>query len=344
MAKPIEPTPVLTGEDAKEFLKLTKQEEETVNASKARFLQVIGSICYKPIFAGGATTTSPIFRILSEFRGTLILDEADFRFSEATADIIKILNSGFAKGIPVLRSEGKTFDVKAFNVFGPKIIATRNKYQDRALESRFLVEEMDKGTLREDIPLNLPDCFNKETEELRNKLLYWRLINHGVRHLKPELRDETLEPRLNQIIIPLLSIIEDEKTREELKSSVKDYNRQIISDRGMELEGQVMEAILKLKLNYILPEITVKSITDIFNVEAGNLKEEITYRKIGWIIRERLKLKTERTRSGYILSHGNEERIEFLEKKYGIKEELLKENKGVNDVKVEDDIPVVEEK
>jgi len=39
MAKPIEPTPVLTGEDAKEFLKLTKQEEETVNVNKARFLQ-----------------------------------------------------------------------------------------------------------------------------------------------------------------------------------------------------------------------------------------------------------------------------------------------------------------
>ena len=32
-------------------------------SGKTRFLQVIGGICYKPIFAGGATTVSPIFRV-----------------------------------------------------------------------------------------------------------------------------------------------------------------------------------------------------------------------------------------------------------------------------------------
>lgn len=74
-------------------------------SGKSRMLQVIGSICYLPIFANGATTVSPIFRILHEFRGTLILDEADFKLSDTTAEIIKILNSGFMKNSPVLRSE-----------------------------------------------------------------------------------------------------------------------------------------------------------------------------------------------------------------------------------------------
>ena len=48
---------------------------------KTRFLQVAGAICFRPIFASGATTPAPIFRILEQFRGTLVLDEADFKDS-----------------------------------------------------------------------------------------------------------------------------------------------------------------------------------------------------------------------------------------------------------------------
>ena len=39
---------------------------------KTRFLQTVGSICYRPIFASGASTLSPIFHMLDMFGGTLI--------------------------------------------------------------------------------------------------------------------------------------------------------------------------------------------------------------------------------------------------------------------------------
>ena len=61
---------------------------------KTRALLVVGSVCYKPFFASGASTVSPIFHILDAFRGTLILDEADFRFSDEKAEIVKVLNNG----------------------------------------------------------------------------------------------------------------------------------------------------------------------------------------------------------------------------------------------------------
>jgi hypothetical protein len=97
-------------------------------SGKTRCLMTIGSLCYKPIFASGASTVSPIFRILDSFRGTLIVDEGDFRFSDEKAEIVKILNNGNARGFPVLRSEatngGKEFDPRAYSVFGPKMIAT----------------------------------------------------------------------------------------------------------------------------------------------------------------------------------------------------------------------------
>ena len=54
----------------------------------------MGSLCYKPIFASGASTVSPLFRILDSFRGTLIIDEDDFRFSDEKAEVVKILNNG----------------------------------------------------------------------------------------------------------------------------------------------------------------------------------------------------------------------------------------------------------
>ena len=72
---------------------------------KSRMLQVAGHLAYKGIFAGGATTSSPLFRLIEVYRGTLVIDEADYKSSDAWVDIIKILNAGYMKGVPVLRSE-----------------------------------------------------------------------------------------------------------------------------------------------------------------------------------------------------------------------------------------------
>ena len=67
-------------------------------SGKTRFLLTVGSVCYKPIFASGSSTVSPLFRILDAFRGTLIIDEGDFRLSDEKAEVVKILNNGNARG------------------------------------------------------------------------------------------------------------------------------------------------------------------------------------------------------------------------------------------------------
>jgi hypothetical protein len=114
-------------------------------SGKTRFLLIVGSLCYKPIFASGASSVSPLFRILAAFRGTLIIDEGDFRMSDEKAEIVKILNNGNAKGFPVLRTEvvdKREFNPTAYQVFGPKLVATRGYFEDRALESRCITEEL----------------------------------------------------------------------------------------------------------------------------------------------------------------------------------------------------------
>src|SRR3972149_301567 len=103
-------------------------------SGKTRFLQIVGALCRTPIFAGGASTVSPLFHLLDRFQGTLILDEADFRFSDERAQLVKILNNGNVRGFAVLRSEsvnGKEYRPVAYQVFGPKIVAMRGEFEDR---------------------------------------------------------------------------------------------------------------------------------------------------------------------------------------------------------------------
>src|SRR3989442_1692419 len=219
-------------------------------SGKTRFLLTAGSLCYKPIFASGASTVSPLFRILDEFRGTLIIDEGDFRFSDEKAEIVKILNNGNGRGFPVLRSEsvrGKEFSPRAYTVFGPKLVATRGYFQDRALESRCLTEEMGAGRLRSDIPINLTAEYKREARELRNKLLMFRFRNASKRCVDPSLVDRSIEPRLAQVFVPLLSVIEDAGARNALRQVAREYHRELVADRGMDIEAQVLEIIQELQ-------------------------------------------------------------------------------------------------
>src|SRR4029077_1692478 len=80
------------------------------------------------------------------------------------AEIVKILNNGNVRGLPVLRTmmnRQREFNPQAFHVFGPKIVATRGSYEDKALESRFITEEMGARQLRTDIPINLREASAK---------------------------------------------------------------------------------------------------------------------------------------------------------------------------------------
>ena len=216
-------------------------------SGKTRALLTIGSLCYKGFFASGASTVSPIFHTLDAFRGTLIFDEADFRFSDERAEIVKILNNGNVSGLPVLRTmmnRQREFNPQAFQVFGPKIVATRGSYDDKGLESRFLTEEMGSRKLRSDIPINLPGSFKDEARELRNKLLLYRFHRRFEVKLDESLVDPKIEPRLNQILLPLMSVVADDKLRSELRAMALEAQLNLVADRGLLVEAQVLEILL----------------------------------------------------------------------------------------------------
>lgn len=293
-------------------------------SGKTRFLLTIGSLCYKPIFASGASTVSPIFRMLDSFHGTLIVDEGDFRFSDEKAEVVKILNNGNVKGFPVLRSEvsdkGREFNPRAYHVFGPKLVATRGFFDDKALESRFLTEEMGQYRLRNDVPINLSNSYKEEALHIRNKLLLFRFRNLNKRKPAESLVDRTIEPRLNQIFVPLLSIIEDPDALDDLRELARRYNREMIADRGMDMEAQILEIIRDmLSSPYGESRLPLKDITSWFVDRHGmDYERKLTSKWIGNIIRKRLNLKTQRTRDGYVILPSELAKLERLYERYGI--------------------------
>ncbi|TWH96153.1 hypothetical protein IQ17_06435 [Bradyrhizobium daqingense] len=289
---------------------------------KTRSLLTIGSLCYKPFFASGASTVSPIFHTLNAFRGTLIFDEADFRFSDERSEIVKILNNGNMRGMPVLRTvmnRQREFNPQAFHVFGPKIVATRGRYEDRALESRFITEETGARPLRNDIPINLPPTFKDEARELRNKLLLYRFRRRHEIELNPALADPKLEPRLNQIMLPLLSVVSDPRLRSELRNAAEHAQNSIIAERGLLMEAQVLEILVDLMLSTSRQVVPVADITmGIIDRYGPEYDRPISNRWIGSVLRTKLNLRTYKSHGVYVIPMTERGKVEMLCRRYGV--------------------------
>src|SRR5207302_7865273 len=171
---------------------------------------------------------------------------------------------------------------RAYTVFGPKLVATRGYFQDRALESRCLTEEMGGRKLREDVPINLTASYKTEARDLRNKLLLFRFRNISRRTVDPSLVDRSIEPRLAQVFVPLLSVIEDADARQALRQVAREYHRELVADRGMDIEAQVLEIIQELRGSPYEASLSIKEIANRFIDRHGeDFERRITPHWIG---------------------------------------------------------------
>lgn len=269
----------------------------TMNTGKTRGLQVIGALSYRPIMAGGATTSSPIFRLVSAFRGTLVIDEADFGDSDMWTDIVKILNCGYMKGFPVLRM-GKDardkWDPESFDCFGPKLLSTRRRFRDQALESRCLSYTMPLTAVPQNIPYYLDEEFRTHTATLRNKMLLWRFRRFRDITADPRQRIDGLDPRLNQIVIPLLACAEDEHMRSAIVTVARQYQATLRDDRRESFEGRVAYALLerwRAMRAHALGEFLLKEVVDQLRLDLGE-QAKLDSRRIGDVVRHTFGLTT----------------------------------------------------
>jgi len=246
-------------------------------SGKTRFLDSIGRLCYKPILVSGAATSAPIFRLLENWQGTLVIDEADFAKSDTTVDLVKIMNSGFERFRPVVRcNKENPNDIEIHRVFGPKVIASRYKFFDSALESRCLAEKI-RPTGR-NIPRILQKAFFAEEQELRNKLLMYRFRNYD-NEFDTSVQLPHIEPRLQQMVASFLTIIsKNEKMVADFTAFISKYQDELIEDRGDSNEGRIA--------NYIYSKyesgasVSPSDIADALNIGSGKF-DHLSPVKIG---------------------------------------------------------------
>jgi len=236
---------------------------------KSRFLDTVGRLCYKATIVSGAITPAPIYRLIRKWGGTIIIDEGDFRASDEKNEVVKILNCGFERGRPVVRSQKDHPDsLQILPTFSPKIIASRKRFDDVALESRCLTETMQETD--RDIPYLLPAKFYEEEQRLRNKLLAFRFQNHGRVDLEnaQKLADLDVENRLKQAMSSFIVLFaNNEKLYNEFTTFLINYNRELVEQRSETYEGAIVQVIFELVTEY---QEDVQNVTNVKNVQFRN--------------------------------------------------------------------------
>lgn len=243
---------------------------------KSRFQDVIGGLCYKPMFTAGAVTPAVMYRLINRYRGTLIIDEADWYKSTESSEIIKILNCGFQRKRPVTRCQMDNPDnLQVFDTYCPKILSTRKDFNDKATENRCLTH-INKEMTRNNIPINLPSEFHREQEILRNKCLQWRLDHYN--KINPDLArtfdlGKKLSPRLRQVMenFPLL-FHNDPEMMQFFRETLLELNNELKEERAISPNGILVNSFLSLVD------------TDTLHITAGDIAREMkTTHGMDWV-------------------------------------------------------------
>lgn len=334
------------------------------DSGKSRFTETVGHLCMRSIMITGATTPSPVFRLMEAWQGmSVVMDEADLPHTETSGDWTMMLNTGYKRGSGILRTNISNGEAKieAFSAFGPKILNMRGRFPDDATESRCLTWETSSGRgIRPDIPRYMErDQFLAEAVNLRNKLLKWRLRNWGdvqIDYNQKETKD--LPGRLVEITVSLMSISNDDEFKSKVMAFVRRMNEKAIMDRQSTLPAKVLQGLLAA---YYLPDEKVLEFPEAWqeqmrcqvshitrqtnrilnkeNMEASlagdefEVKKEMSAGYIGKIIANDLNLEKSRATVG---SKGSivvwdTSRIEALIVRYGLEEFVLELNEKAAD-------------
>lgn len=297
----------------------------SAGGGKTRAEDAIGYLCYRPIRLGGADSAPCMFRMLDRYRGTAIIDEATFMDkSEAHAAIVQILNVGYKRDGSVGRCEGDDNRQVRYMVGSPKLLATRVEFHDDGLRSRCFVRRTGRdGRIKEGEhrqPFVLPDGFEEEALSIRNKLLLWRLRHWEGAKLDSALEIKGVESRINEIIVPILSVMHSDTVRNDIETLAREQQEDLKQQRQSSLEGEILR-VIKDK-GFDSGDIHPSEIKDKINEEKKNEKPISTHTITA--ILKKLELQLHKYGNRYLLSNSliNKELLQELFRDYDLTEEV----------------------
>jgi hypothetical protein len=238
---------------------------------KSTFLKSVGGLCHRAFEVAGCSSEPALRRTFDAFNGTALIDEADFNRNDLKAPIMRILNLGHdAKtGWYNCCDEKDPKKILSFRVYCPKILATRERWNDIALESRCVNSQSREN--RNPRPLYQTEQFERQRQQIVNKLQMWRFRNYHA--FKGKLRcledpnivrtifgeDIQTIPRIKQIMVPLALILSDADLKQQVRNLMIQQNERLQSmDEEFALEEKLRKALGQLLLKWMetgLPEL-----------------------------------------------------------------------------------------
>jgi hypothetical protein len=291
----------------------------------------------------GSSSVAAMFRTIDKFRGTFILDEADSKNTEFSSEIAKVLNNGNAKGMPVIRMKDSSkgdFTTDVFQVFGPKVLASRESFADAALESRCFSQRL-YPSKNVKAPISLDNSFWEEAKILRGKLLTFRFKNYWSMNIK-ELKSERINnSRVLQIAQPIwnIALLINSKLARRVADEAVLMDQNLIFNQADTQEADVLISIMKL-LDSPEDKMHMKQVATKYNRIFGSgehtdeydnatsmfdSKRNLSDRKVGEIIGKTLHLKKYKDNKGiYILKdRATKAILKNLCNRYGVTDDLI---------------------
>jgi hypothetical protein len=247
------------------------------SGGKTTLLRLMSAFCRRAVRAADITSAA-LYSLCEALRPTLLLDELELDSTARGRDLARLLRSGSTQGQKVLRHG------RAYDLFGPKVIVSRQEPPDAALASRALFVAI--RPCNRDLPPLDEASLSKLADQFQPRLFAFRLRNYSQTR-SSELAANGLSPRMKDIAralaIPLLADAELESGVIEM---LQPQDAQAKVTRGGEPEWVVATALYKLchrAANYW----TVKEITDEVDyvLEGYGETYELVPRKVGDILR-----------------------------------------------------------
>jgi hypothetical protein len=207
---------------------------------KTILLQILSAICRRSILVSDVSMGG-LYRVITKYHPTLLLDEFEVGNDSERRRLLRLLRAGSTMGQSVLRASG------VFDLFGPKVIASRQEVGDAALESRgFFVVARPQSRK---VSVLTPSTLELIAEQLQPKLAAFRLNNYWrlktvSESLTPSSR---FSPRMQDMAHSLsLPLADDAELEFQLFRILESHDEQARVGRDGEPEWFVVIALLHL--------------------------------------------------------------------------------------------------
>jgi len=309
-----------------------------VETGKTLVLQVHNAVVYRPLFSV-MNNAADIYGFLEqhgEGRCTILEDEID----GIERDILKtkIFKSGYKPGakVPRYRDTPEGQKLVYFPTFCLKIVTSEvlpTGFRSKGLTTRVILQQMTPGHPPQEWA-DQPEERDKRQNELRNKLLAWRLYNYDQKLPDLNLSSLGIKGRLRDIYEPLLQVLYGLPDYDILLKYVQQIGKDRFAELEDSLEGNIVKAVWQLigstDKTIVAFEHVWNKLLDELDGTADNFRPSIMHtsefgdvskNKVGYRLREVLGGKRDVVRSKqgkptrvYVL---NREKLARVARRYG---------------------------